>query len=64
LLLEEAQVEARERLAREPTLLDEALETLEERRGSEVDEAVIAAIRCRFGHGFHRNRQAVVQAAS
>jgi hypothetical protein len=38
-------IEARERLAREPTLLDEALETLEERRGIEVDEAVIAAIR-------------------
>ncbi len=38
-------VAARQRLAREPFLLDQALETLEDRRGIEVDEDVVSAIR-------------------
>jgi hypothetical protein len=38
-------VAARERLAREPFLLDQALETLENRRGILVDEDVVSAIR-------------------
>lgn len=37
-------VAARTRLAREPFLLDQALETLENRRGIEVDEDVVSAI--------------------